>query len=74
MEGDSEGFKSLIDTLRLIYMENIDDNFTWSNQRLGTQHIASRLDRFLISEPLMMDGFLMEANILFVAGSNHWPI
>jgi endonuclease/exonuclease/phosphatase family metal-dependent hydrolase len=40
----------------------------------GSQHIASRLDHFLISENLMLEGPLIEANILPKSGSDHWPV
>ena len=30
-----------------------NDTFTWSNRRIGPGHIASRLDRFLVSTHLL---------------------
>jgi hypothetical protein len=41
---------------------------------LGAQQVACRLDRFLISEALMLDGPLIEENILPNSGSDHWPV
>jgi hypothetical protein len=41
---------------------------------LWTQHIARRLDRFLISESIMLDDPVLEANILPKSVSDHWPV
>jgi len=74
LDGDNEGLKNLIDNLHMVDLENTNCEFTWTNMRSGSKKIACCLDRFLISKPLMLDGLLMEANILFVAGFDHWPI
>jgi hypothetical protein len=58
----------------LIDIENSNGEFTWMNRRSGSQHIACRLDRFLVSETLMMDVLSMEASVLAISGSDHWPI
>lgn len=36
--------------------------------------ITSRLDRFLISESILVDGITVESDILPSGGSDHWPI
>jgi len=71
LEGDIEDFKETIDTLGLVDMENNNGEYTWSNWHSCSQHVTCRLDHFLVSKPLMMDGFLMEANILYVARFDH---
>lgn len=48
--------------------------FTWNNRRGGDRLIASHLDRFLISESIIMDGITTESDILPSGGSDHWPI
>jgi len=58
----------------LIDIQTINGNHTWNNRRGGANQIASRLDRFLISEQIMMKDVFIEATILPVAGSDHWPI
>ena len=40
MEQDSGNFKTLIDLLKLVDIENSNGTFTWSNRRSGAQHIA----------------------------------
>jgi len=74
IERDYEEFKETIEYLGLIDTENINGDFTWSNKRSGSQHIACILDRFLVSETLFMEGFEMEANVLEIYGSNHWHV
>jgi hypothetical protein len=49
LEQDSGKFKTLIDHLKLVDIENSNGTFTWSNRRSGTQHIACRLDRWTTS-------------------------
>jgi len=48
--------------------------FTWNNKREGLQQIASRLDRFLISDNATHLGGEFTASILPISGSDHWPI
>jgi exonuclease III len=74
LEQDSGKFKTLIDHLKLVDIENSNGTFTWSNRRSGNQHIACRLDRFLVTEELMETGSYLESLILPKAGSDHWPL
>jgi hypothetical protein len=74
LDQDSGKFITLIDQLNLIDIETRNGIFTWSNHRSGHQHVASRLDRFLISESLLLDDLVLEANILPKDGSDHWPV
>jgi len=55
-------------------IQTINGTHTWNNRRGGTNQIASRLDRFLISEQIMMKDVYIGAMILPVVGSDHWPI
>jgi hypothetical protein len=74
LEQDSGKFKALIDHLNLVDIENSNGTFTWSNRRSGNQHIACRLDRFLVTEEIMESGANLESLILPKAGSDHWPL
>eukprot|EP00253_Pinus_taeda_P033845 PITA_33845 len=71
---DSEAFTSFIDNVKLVDILPKSGNFTWNNRRGGERLIASRLDQFLISENIILDGITIESNILPTGGSNHWPI
>lgn len=69
-----EMFNDMIDDLRLVDIQTINGICTWNNRRGGKNQIASRLDRFLISETIMNKDFFVEAKIMPSLGSDHWPI
>ena len=47
---------------------------TWNNKRPEPMQIASRLDRFLISDNVVHLGGEFTTSILPFSGSDHWPI
>ena len=55
-------------------METVNGWFTWNNRRKGGDSIASRLDRFLISESCFTNRGDINATVLPSAGSDHWPV
>lgn len=69
-----EKFNALIDDLRLVDIQAINGICTWNNRRGGKNQIASRLDRFLVSESIMNKDIFVEAQILPSLGSDHWQI
>eukprot|EP00253_Pinus_taeda_P009145 PITA_09145 len=74
LEEDSSGLKEFIQNHQLIDMQTSNGLFTWTNKRRGPHHIASRLDRFLISDNAIHLGGALHASILPQGGSDHWPI
>jgi exonuclease III len=48
--------------------------YTWSNKRVGSGHIAARLDRFLVQSSFMLLGLTPSSSILPHSVSNHKPI
>ena len=60
--------------MKLVDMETSNGIFTWNNKRGGPTQVASKLDRFIISEELLLMGSSLNALILPFGGSNHWPI
>lgn len=66
--------KTFIQNNWLMDIQTGNGIFTWSNKREGEQQIASRLDRFLISDNAVHLGGEFTASILPVSGSDHWPI
>jgi exonuclease III len=74
LEADSGDFQRLIDNLGLVDPDTSNGTFTWTNRRTGSHQIACRLDRFLLSDSLMLEGTTLEASILDFHGSDHWPI
>eukprot|EP00253_Pinus_taeda_P001472 PITA_01472 len=71
---DVEAFSTFIETAKLVVVYPKTGSFTWNNRRGGDKLIASLLDRFLISERIIMDGTIVESDILPSGGSDHWPI
>jgi len=74
LEGDSNGLREFIQNNQLMDIQTSNGVFTWTNKRRGTQHIASRLDRFLISDNAIHLGGDFHASIMPQGGSDHWPI
>eukprot|EP00253_Pinus_taeda_P009631 PITA_09631 len=74
MDHFMDSFNDLIEELRLVDIQSINGIYTWNNRRGGKNQIASRLDRFLVSEAIMKMDVFVEAKILPYLGSDHWPI
>ena len=49
-------FNQTIEDLSLVDLHTANSTFTWHNNRTGDCSIACYLDRFLISEDIMMGG------------------
>eukprot|EP00253_Pinus_taeda_P003988 PITA_03988 len=67
-------FNDLITNLRLVDTPTTNGVFTWNNRQGGRNQIASKLDRFLLSEQVLNKDVFIEARILPGLGSDHWPI
>eukprot|EP00253_Pinus_taeda_P008362 PITA_08362 len=48
--------------------------YTWSNNRIGPDHISARLDRFLVQSSIMMNKKIIITKILPKLTSDHKPI
>lgn len=71
---DSVLFTEFMESAKLVDIPPKSGLFTWNNRRGGDKRIASRLDRFLISENIMLEGTTIDSDILPSGGSDHWPI
>jgi len=71
---DAEAFISFIRTANLVDIQPKNGIFTWNNKRGGDRLIASGLDRFLISDTILLEGITVESEIIPSGGSDHWPI
>lgn len=74
MDQDSTHFKDFIHNNSLIDLQTPNGVHTWSNRRTGRHQIASKLDRFLISDSVIHLGGDLSALILPHSGLDHWPI
>eukprot|EP00253_Pinus_taeda_P024786 PITA_24786 len=60
--------------MKLVDADLSNDFFTWNNKRGGEAQVASKLDRFMISEELLLTDKEITATVLPFGGSDHWPI
>eukprot|EP00253_Pinus_taeda_P013241 PITA_13241 len=71
---DGHLLKNFVRSNWLIDLPSNNGLFTWTNKREGDLQIASRLDRFLISDNAPHLGGDIISSILPISGSDHWPI
>eukprot|EP00253_Pinus_taeda_P027848 PITA_27848 len=71
---DSSAFQCFSENMKLIDIETNNGLCTWNNKRGGDFQVASKLDRFMIPEELMLLDKEIIADILPYGGSDHWPI
>jgi exonuclease III len=58
----------------LLDFNPIQGIYTWSNNRVGADHISARLDRFLVQSSIMMNKKIITTKILPKLTSDHKPI
>ena len=71
MDKFQEAFSECLARGPLIDVEMGNGWFTWNNKRGGEHLVASRLDRFLVSENIMHSTRDIMAVVLPVNGSDH---
>ncbi len=71
---DSLAFQTFSENMKLVDIETNNGLFTWNNKRRGDSQVASKLDRFMISEDLMLLDKEIIARIIPFGGSDHWPV
>lgn len=49
LNNDTEAFKDVINSAKMVDVLPKSGAFMWNNKRRGDRHIASRLDRFLVT-------------------------
>eukprot|EP00253_Pinus_taeda_P025402 PITA_25402 len=59
---------------RLVDIQPRSGVYTWNNRRGGERQIASCLDKFLVCESLLLEGVIVDSDILPCGGSDHWSI
>eukprot|EP00253_Pinus_taeda_P030366 PITA_30366 len=71
---DTKSFKDFIKSAKLVDIFPKSGAFTWNNKRGGDRQIASRLDRFLVTETILLEGITVDSDILPSGGSDKWSI
>jgi len=64
LEVESMHFQALNGKLGLNDMKTLNGLYTWTNRRSGAHQVACQMDRFLLSDSLLMEGTTLEARIL----------
>ena len=58
----------------LLDFSPVRGKYTWTNNRMGSNHIAAPLDRFLNQSSLLLENLLISTKILPKLSSDHEPI
>lgn len=66
--------EDLLQDWDMIDIKPSSGKYTWSNRRLGSGHIATRLDRFLAQSTFLLLGLETRMHILPCSVSDHRPI
>ena len=66
-----EAFRAFQAGSSFVDMETSNGWYTWNNKWGGEHLVSSRLDRFLVSEPLLHDTGEIMTEVLPTAGSDH---
>jgi hypothetical protein len=54
LDRDAEEFSKFIDTVEMVDLKTKNGQFTWNNKRMSQHQVETRLDRFLVSELVIM--------------------
>eukprot|EP00253_Pinus_taeda_P013184 PITA_13184 len=71
---DFDAFQTFIDSMKLVDIVMNNGTFTWNNKRGGESQVASKLDRFIISEDLIIKDKDIVASVLPFGGSDRWLV
>ena len=66
--------EDLIQEWDLLDFNPVRGLFTWTNNRIGEDHISARLDKFLVQGSLLMEKKIISTKILPKLTSDHKPI
>eukprot|EP00253_Pinus_taeda_P024856 PITA_24856 len=67
----SIAFQNFITNMKLVDMETSNGIFTWNNKRGGPSQVASKLDKLMLSDELLITGSNITTLILPFWGSDH---
>ena len=64
LDRDVEEFSMFIDTTKMVNIRTNNRHFTWNNKQINQHQVATRLDRFLVSESIILQGLTLDFIIL----------
>ena len=71
LNNDIKTFKYFIKAANLIDVSSKSGDLTWNNKKGGDRQITSRLDRFLVTETILLVAITVESDILPNGGLDH---
>jgi len=74
LDRDVEDLSNFIDTTKMVDLKTNNDQFTWNNKQMNQHQVVTRLDKFLVSDSIIMQGMTLDCNILPWGGSYHWLV
>ena len=74
MDKYQEEFREILTHSSLVDMGTGDGWFIWNNKRGGDHLVASRLDRFLVTDNIDRGLGDIWENVIHDAGSDQWPV
>jgi len=74
LRNDSLTFQTFRDTMKLVDIDTSNGQFTWNNKRGGESNVASKLNRFIILDDLILLDKEMIVRFLPFGGSDHLSV
>jgi hypothetical protein len=74
LDRDAEEFSKFIDRAEMVDLKTNNGQFNWNNKQMIQHQVETRLDKFLVSDSIIMQGLTLYYNILPWGGSDNWPV
>jgi hypothetical protein len=76
LDRDVEELSTFIDIAEMVDIRTNNKNFTWNNKWTNQHQVVTRLDRFLVSKSIIVQGLTLDCNILpwgvLITGQSNW--
>jgi hypothetical protein len=60
LDRDAEEFSKFIDIGEMVDLKTNNGQFTWNNKWMNQHQVATRLDIFLVSDSIIMQGITLD--------------
>jgi hypothetical protein len=74
LDRDVEDFSTFVDIVEMVDIKTSNGQFTWNNKWINQHQILTRLDKFLVSDSIILQGLNLYCNILPWGGLDHLPV
>jgi hypothetical protein len=59
LDRDAKEFSAFIEAMEMVDIRTNNGQFTWNNKRINHYQVATRIDRFLVSESIILQGLTL---------------